>query len=321
MRTYIARRLLQIIPVFIGIVFILFFILEQAPGGPLAMMQNPRVTPEQKAALEIRLGLNQPFYVKFVNWIGELAKGNMGYSITHKKPVLTVIGEFIGPTFILMLSALMLSVLVGVPLGILSAVKQYTWIDNVLTVFALIGLSLPSFFFGLILLKTFAIDLPVFPLFGFQNPMLRKAGFWTQFWDKAYHVVLPATMLGLSGMASFMRYARSSMLEVIRQDYVRTARAKGLKESVVIFRHAFRNALIPIVTLLGFSIPGLISGAVITENVFGFPGIGKIAMDAIMQRNYPLILGINAILAMLTLIAALMTDIAYAAVDPRVRFD
>jgi peptide/nickel transport system permease protein len=321
MRTYIARRLLQIIPVFIGIIFILFFILEQAPGGPLAMMQNPRVTPEQKAALEIRLGLNQPFYVKFANWMGELVKGNMGYSLTHKKPVLDVIGDFIGPTFILMLCSLTFSVFIGVPLGILSAVKQYTWIDNVLTVFALVGLSLPSFFFGLLLLKTFAIDIPAFPLFGFQNPMLRKADAWTQFWDKARHIVLPATMLGLSGMASFMRYTRSSMLEVIRQDYVRTARAKGVRESVVIFRHAFRNALIPIVTLLGFSIPGLISGAVITENVFGFPGIGKIAMDAIMQRNYPLILGINAILAMLTLIAALLTDIAYAAADPRVRFD
>jgi len=285
------------------------------------MMQDPRVTPEQKAAMEIRLGLDQPFYVKFVNWMSELVRGNMGYSITHKKPVLDVISDFIGPTFILSFSALALSVVVGVPLGILSAVKQHTWLDNVLTVLALIGLSLPSFFFGLILLKTFAIDIPLFPLFGFQDPGLRRADFWTQFWDKARHVVLPATMLGLGGTASFMRYTRSSMLEVIKQDYVRTARAKGVRESVVIFRHAFRNALIPVVTLLGLSIPSLISGAVITENVFGFPGLGKIALDATMQRNYPLILGILAILTMLTLLAALLTDIAYAAVDPRVRYD
>jgi len=321
MRTYITRRLLQVIPVFIGIVFILFFILEQAPGGPLAMMQDPRVTPEQKEMLARRLGLDLPFYQKFFNWIVELLKGNLGYSITHKQPVLQVIGNFIGPTFILAITSLFISVFIGIPVGVLSAVKQHTWIDNVFTILSLIGISIPSFFFGLMLLKSFAIDMPLFPLFGFQNPMLRNADFMTRFFDKARHLVLPSMVLGLGSAASFMRYTRSAMLEVIRSDYIRTARAKGVKESVVIFRHAFRNALIPIVTLLGFSIPGLVSGAVITENVFGFPGLGKIAMDAVMQRNYPLILGINAMLSMLTLVAAILTDIAYAAVDPRIRYD
>ena len=321
MRTYITRRLLQIIPVFIGIIFILFFILERAPGGPLAMMQDPRVTPEQKAMLAAKLGLDQPFHIKFINWVSELLRGNLGYSLTHKQPVTTVIGSFIGPTFILSFVSLCVSVLIGIPVGVLSAVKQHSWIDNVFTVLSLVGISLPSFFFGLMLLKSFAIDVPLFPLFGFQDPMLRNAGYWTKFVDKILHLVLPSTVLGLSGAASFMRYTRSAMLEVIKSDYIRTARAKGVKENIVIFRHAFRNALIPVVTLLGFSIPGLLSGAVITENVFGFPGLGKIALDAIMQRNYPLILGINAMLSMLTLVAALLTDIAYAAVDPRVRYD
>jgi peptide/nickel transport system permease protein len=321
MRTYIIRRLLQVIPVFIGIIFILFFILEQAPGGPLAMLQDPRITPEQKEMLAARLGLDLPFHIKFLNWLGELLRGNLGYSITHKQPVTVVIGNFIGPTFILSLTSLCVAVLIGIPIGVLSAVKQHSWIDNLFTVFALVGISLPSFFFGLLLLKAFAIDIPIFPLFGFQNPMLRNADFWTRFIDKARHLVLPSTVLGLSGAASFMRYTRSAMLEVIRSEYIRTARAEGVRESIVIFRHAFRNALIPVITLLGFWIPGLVSGAVITENVFAFPGLGKIAMDAIMQRNYPLILGINAMLTILTLIAAILTDIAYAAVDPRIRYD
>jgi len=321
MRTYITRRLLQVIPVFLGIVFILFFIMEKAPGGPLAMMQDPRVTPEQKAMLAARLGLDQPFHIKFINWFVELLKGNLGYSIAHKKPVTTVIGDFIGPTFILSITSLCVSVFIGIPVGVLSAVKQHSWLDNLFTVIALVGISIPSFFFGLLLLKAFAIDIPLLPLFGFQNPMLRNADFWTRFIDKALHLVLPSMVLGLSGAASFTRYTRSAMLEVIRSDYIRTARAKGLKEGVVIFRHAFRNALIPVVTLLGFQIPALISGAVITESIFGFPGLGKIALDAVMQRNYPLILGINTMLSVLTLIAAILTDIAYAAVDPRIRYD
>ena len=321
MRTYIARRLLQVIPVFIGIIFILFFILEKAPGGPLAMMQDPRVTAEQKEILAQKLGLNLPFHIKFFNWIGELLKGNLGYSLAHRQPVTVIIGQFIGPTFILALVSLLVAIIIGIPIGVLSAVKQHSFIDSIFTVLALIGISLPSFFFGLLLLKSFAIDIPVLPLFGFQDPMLRNADFWTRFVDKLRHLILPSMVLGLSSAASFMRYTRSAMLEVIRSDYIRTARAKGVKESVVIFRHAFRNALIPVVTLLGFSIPGLVSGAVITENVFGFPGLGKIALDAIMQRNYPLILGINAMLSMLTLVAAILTDIAYAAVDPRIRYD
>lgn len=321
MRTYITRRLLQIIPVFIGIIFILFFILEQAPGGPLANLMDPRMNAEQKAELARQLGLDQPFYVKFINWFKELFQGNLGYSINHKKPVAQVIGDYIGPTFILALCSLFVSLIIGIPCGVLSAVKQYSWIDNVLTVIALIGISLPSFFFGMLLLKFFAIEMPLFPLFGFQDALLRKADFWTRFFDKAHHLVLPTIILGTGSAAQFMRYTRSSMLEVVKSDYIRTARAKGLKESVVIFRHAFRNAMIPIITLLGFQIPALLSGAVITENVFGFPGLGKIAQEASMQRNYPLILGINAMLAMVTLLSTIVADLLYAAVDPRVKYE
>ncbi|MGI6199545.1 MAG: ABC transporter permease [Christensenellales bacterium] len=321
MRNYIIRRVLQMIPVFLGILFILFFLLDQAPGGPASNMMDPKMTPEQKAELAAKLDPDIPFYQKFFNWLGEALQGNFGYSNKHKKPVTAVIGDYIGPTFILALSSLVLALLIGIPCGIISATKQYSKLDNVLTVISLVGISIPSFFFGLLLLKAFAVDIKIFPLFGFQDATLSNAPFWTRFWDSAWHLVLPTFVLGLGSAASFMRYTRSSMLEVIRQDYIRTARAKGLKEKVVIYKHAFRNAMIPIITLLGAQLPGLISGALMTETIFGLPGLGKISVDAVNTRNYPVILGINAMLAVLTLLGALLSDIFYAVADPRIKYD
>lgn len=321
MRNYIIRRILQMIPVMIGILFILFFILEQAPGTPVSNMMNPKMTPEQKAELAEKLGLNTPWYERFVNWIGEALKGNLGYSINHKKPVTEVMGDYVGPTLLLALISLTISIFIGVPVGVISATKQYSLTDNALTVFSLIGISIPSFFFGLLLLKKFAVDIQWFPLFGMSNPLLMSTNPVDKILDIAWHLVLPSIVLGLGSAATFMRYTRSSMLEVIKQDYIRTARAKGLKEKTVIYRHAFRNAVIPIITLLGFWIPSLLSGAVITESIFALPGLGKISVEATLTRNYPLILGINAMLAFLTLLGALVADILYAIADPRIRYD
>ena len=322
MRNYIIRRIIQMIPVFIGILFILFFILEQAPGTPVSNMMHPRMTPEQKAELNEKLGMNIPWYERFVNYVKEaLLEGNLGYSNTHKKPVAEVIGDYVGPTLLLAVVSLCISIIIGIPAGILSATKQYTAVDNILTVVSFIGISIPSFFFGLILLKVFAVDNQIFPLFGIRDPLLMSDNIFDNIKDVAWHLVLPSIVLGLSSTASFMRYTRSSMLEVIKQDYIRTARAKGLKEKTVIYRHAFRNGIIPIITLLGFWIPSLLSGAVVTETIFGLPGLGKISVEAAMKRNYPLILGINSMLAILTLIGALVADILYAVADPRIRYD
>ncbi|HHZ02345.1 MAG TPA: ABC transporter permease [Tissierellia bacterium] len=321
MRNYVIRRILQMIPVFIGILFILFFILEQAPGTPVSNMMHPKMTPEQKAELAQKLGLDIPWHERFVNYIKEAAQGNLGYSNTHKKPVTEVIGDYIGPTLLLSIVSLSISLILGIPAGIISATKQYTAIDNILTVVSFIGISLPSFFFGLILLKLFAVDVQLFPLFGLQDPLLMSNNPIDKFLDVAWHLVLPSIVLGLSSTASFMRYTRSSMLEVIKQDYIRTARAKGLKEKTVIYRHAFRNGIIPIITLLGFWIPSLLSGAVVTETIFALPGLGKISVEAAMNRNYPLILGINSLLTILTLIGALVADLLYAIADPRIRYD
>ena len=321
MKNYIIRRLLQIIPVFLGIMLILYFIVSKAPGSMTSTIMDPTMTAELKAALQAKLDPDLPFYQKFFNWLVECLHGNFGYSYTHYKPVIEVIGDNIGCTFALSLSALVIAMLVGIPCGIISATKQYSALDNVLTVFSLAGLALPTFFFGLLMLKVFAVDLGIFPTYGLSTSTLRNASFFTKLGDYAYHLTLPAIVLGLAETASFMRYTRSSMLEIIRSDYIRTARAKGLSEKVVIYKHAFRNAMIPLITLLGFRIPGLISGAVMTETIFSLPGVGKVSIESVTQRNYPLLLGINAILTFVTLCATLLTDILYAAVDPRIRFD
>lgn len=321
MKNYIIRRILQMIPVFVGVIFILFILLEMSPGTPVSNMMNPKMTAEQKQELLTKMGYDRPWFERFITWFQEAAKGNLGESVKHKKPVTDVIKDFIGPTLLLSLTSLTFAVLIGIPIGILSATKQYSFADNALTVFSLIGISLPAFFFALLLLKYFAVDIRIFPLFGLQNATLRTTNFFVKFMDVAWHLVLPTLVLGLSQAATFMRYTRSSMLEVIRQDYIRTARSKGLREKVVIYKHALRNAMIPIVTLLAFSIPGLLSGAVMTETIFALPGLGKISVDASMTKNIPLILGINAMLSMLVLLSTLVGDIMYAVVDPRVRYD
>jgi peptide/nickel transport system permease protein len=321
MRNYLARRLFIMIPVFVGILFLLFLIANLAPGGPTANMLDPRMTAEMKAELDAKMGLDLPLPVRFVNWAVQALQGNLGYSSLYRAPVMSIIGDFIGQTFLLSLSALAFGMIVGVPCGIVSATRRHTLADHGLTVFSLIGISIPSFFFGLLLLKFFALDIPIFPLFGASNPGLAGGPLPQVIADRLMHLVLPTIVLGLGSAASFMRYTRSSMLEVIRQDYIRTARAKGLKERVVIYRHALRNAVIPIITLLGFQIPALFSGAVITESIFALPGIGKLQVDAVLQRDCNLFMGINALVAFLTLAGALVADILYAVADPRVKYD
>lgn len=309
------------IPVFFGILLSLFFIANMAPGGPTSSIMDPRMTPEMKAELQAKMGLDQPVIKRFFNWAMEALQGNLGYSSMYKTPVTDIIGNFLGKTINLSIFALIFAMLIGIPAGIISATRQYSAADYTMSVLSLIGISIPSFFFGLILLKLFAIDRTWFPLIGIADQTLRNPTTWQLIVDRVYHLVLPTLVLGMSSAASFMRYTRSSMLEVIRQDYIRTARAKGLKERVVIYRHAFRNAVIPIITLLGFQIPSLISGAVVTETIFSLPGIGKLQVDAVMKRDYPLFMGINALVALMTLVGTLVADILYAIADPRIKYD
>ncbi len=321
MRTYLMRRILQIIPVLFGITILVFFIVHSAPGDPTTKMMDPKMSVEEKMRLKEKFGVDKPIIVQYFDWISEVFKGNLGFSWKFQRPVSEVMGERMLSTFYLAVVSLLLALIVGIPAGVISATRQYTKLDYFFTVFALVGISVPSFFFALLLIKFFAIDHGMFPISGMRSPMASDWSSWEQFKDIASHTVLPAVVLGLGSTASFMRYTRSSMLEVIRQDYIRTARSKGLSERVVIYKHALRNALIPIITLLGFWIPGLFSGALITEQVFAWPGMGLLGYQAVTDRDYPLLMGVNLFLSFLTLIGNLLADLFYGFADPRIKYD
>lgn len=316
---YVVRRILQMIPIIIGVSIIIFVIISFVPGNFIdARAAKSHMTKEQIVHLKDLYGINDPVYVKYVKWIKGAAKFDFGDSFTFQKPVSTVINTYVWNSFRLALLAFILELIVAIPIGILSATRQYSKTDMFFTVFALGGISIPSFFLGLLLIKVFAIDLRILPLSGLTSAGSNYVGF-AAFMDQLKHLIMPTLVLALIGIGSMMRYTRTAVLEVIKQDYIRTARAKGLNERVVIYKHALRNALIPIVTLIGLSLPGLFSGAIITESVFAYPGIGKIALDAVWQRDYPLIMGFSMFVAVLTLFGNLLSDILYSAVDPRVK--
>lgn len=321
MLKFIVRRVLQQIPILIGVSILLFTIFQLAPGSPLAhLYARPNMTPEQMAALESAYGLDKSPILQYFDYVLNMLKGNFGFSIQLKQPVASLIAERMWPTFYIAFVSLILSVIIAIPVGIISATKQYSVFDYGGTLFALMGISVPAFFFALLLKKWFAIDLQWFPLSGFATPAANYP-FPQNLIDIGKHTFLPLMLLALTGAGGLMRYTRSSMLEVVRQDYIRTARAKGLKERVVIYRHALRNALIPVITILGLSLPGLFSGALITEILFVLPGMGKMSYQAVLQRDYPLMMGLNLFLAIFTLLGNLLADISYAMVDPRIRLD
>lgn len=319
MRQYITRRILQMIPTIIGISLILFLIFALAPGDAISNNMDPHMSAERKNELRSMYHLDEPKTVQYYYWIkGVVTEGSFGESFYYKKPVSQVMKDFIPNSFLLASVSLVLGVLIAVPIGIVSATKQYSIFDKVFTVFALIGISMPSFFFGLLLIKWLGVDLKLLPFSGMVTAGAEYAGL-KHVIDVMKHMILPLIVLTLGNVAGWMRYTRSSMLEVIRQDYIRTARAKGLSEKVVIYKHALRNALIPVVTLLGFSIPGLFSGATLTETIFNWPGIGPVQLNAVNNRDYYLLMGTNMLLALLTLLGNMLADVAYALVDPRIR--
>lgn len=320
MRQYITRRLLQMIPIIIGVSVLIFIVFAMAPGDVVSGMaqQNPKMTLERQAQLRHLYHLDKPKIIQYFYWAKDAIRFNFGYSFKFQEPVSKVINTFIWNSFILALAAFIVSTILAIPIGVLSATKQYSAFDSIFTVIALIGISVPSFFIAMLLLKWFALDIPIFPASGMTSTGSNLTGM-SNILDIMYHMFLPFILLTFMDIAGLMRYTRTSMLEVIRQDYVRTARAKGLREKVVIYKHALRNGLIPVITILGMSLPGLFGGAIITETVFGWPGIGKTTLYAIESRDYTLVMGINMLLALLTLLGNLFADVLYAVVDPRIR--
>ena len=330
MASYVIRRVIQAIPILFGISILIFGIVQLAPGSPVDRFRVPRVPPEQIEALIRLYGLDKPPLEQYVAWITAFVQiwrvDAWGFSFIDGRPVLTNIMERLPATLLLMTTALIVTIIFSVPIGILAAVKQYSWTDKIITTFATVGYAIPSFllaiyvwYIGGIILRDITGSLLGFefgfPLFGRQS--LGSDG---DPLDIAFHLVLPVTALAIQSIAAFSRYLRASMLDVMRQDYVRTAKAKGASSSRVIGRHALRNALIPLITLIGLSIPGLIAGAVITEFIFSYPGLGQLTITAIFQNDYPTIYATSMLIGIFVIIGNLVADILYGVVDPRIKY-
>lgn len=320
MKQYIIKRVLISILVLFGVSFILYAICRSMPSDFVTLKTegNANVTQEMKDRMREIYGLDKGIIEGYISWLGDAVRGDFGTSFFYQKPVAEIIAKYAPITFTLAFIAMILEILLAIPFGILAARKQYSKMDYTIVTVALIGISLPSFFFAAILKRIFAIGLGVVPLAGMVNARAGYVGF-DRIMDIGHHLILPITVFVITGVGGLLRYTRTNMLEVLNADYVRTARAKGLPERTVIGKHAFRNTLIPIVTLIGGMIPGLFSGAVITEGIFAIEGLGNIALSATYNGDIPYLMGFNMFIAVLTLLGTLIADILYAVVDPRVR--
>lgn len=316
MASYFIRRLLIAIPVLIGVTIFNFLIINMAPGNPVEMFIDPNTTEEQIELRKEQLGLDDPLWMQYFRWMNNLLHGDLGFSYSTYEPVSAIILERLGPTFILMGAALIVSILIAIPFGIMSATKQYSKIDYLSTGGSFLGISIPHFFLGLGVIYIFSLQLNLLPTGGMVT-LGGEGGFS----DRLAHLVLPVFVLATGIVGKFIRFVRASMLDVLGQDYLRTARAKGLKEFVVTNKHALRNALIPIITVIGLEIPILLGGAVITEQVFQWPGMGQLTIQAIMSRDYPTLMAINLLAAVIVLFANLLTDILYSVADPRIKYN
>jgi peptide/nickel transport system permease protein len=320
---YALRRLILAIPLLIGITFVSFLVIHLAPGEPVENQSGESST-QSDAKLRERLreiyGLDKPLHVQYWSWVTRLARLDFGRSFSpDARPVLQKIGERLPITLLLNIVELMIIVALAIPIGVLSATRQYSTFDKVTTVFVFVGFATPDFWLALMLMILFGVQLGWLPISGLRSPTWEYLAFWKQQWDFVAHLALPILVATFGGLAGFSRYMRQSMLEVVRQDYIQSARAKGLSESVVIGKHALRNALLPIVTVLGLSLPGLIGGSVIVESIFAIPGMGQLMVQAVFERDYPVIMGNLVIVATLTLVANLIADLTYSLVDPRIR--
>lgn len=321
MKQYIVKRILISFLVLFGVSVLLYVIVRMVPGDYILNITggNPNITQEMQQRMRDVYGLDKGLIEGYISWLGDALRGDLGVSFIYQIPVVDVIKKYIGPTFVLAFVSLIIEILIAIPLGIMAARKQYSKTDYVIVAISIIGISLPSFVFAAILKRVFGMGLGVLPLSGMVTARANYTGFW-HFIDLAKHFILPISVFVITGVGGLLRYVRINMLEVLSADYVRTARAKGLPEKKVIGKHAFRNTLIPVVTMVGGMIPALFSGAVITEGIFALEGLGNVALKAVYQGDIPYLMGFNLFIAALTLIGTLVADILYAVVDPRVRY-
>jgi len=316
---YLVRRLLGLVPLLIGISIISFAMMFIAPGGPTSVFLSSShpMSPVEIANIRHNLGLDKPWYVQYFLWFWNVLHGNLGYSFTDGRPVLTKILEKVPVTALLIGVSFVLTIAIAIPVAVHSAVHKDSLFDYVATAIAFIGYGTPTFWLGIELIQLFSVKLHWFPDSGLTS--IDSVGFAVG--DVARHLVLPVTTLTFVSLAGWIRYQRSAMLEVLGEDFIRTAAAKGLSRNVVIFKHAFRNALLPLITLLGLYLPALLTGAYFTEIVFTIPGMGYLGLNAIFERDYPTVIGTTVISAVLVVVGNLLADIGYAAADPRIRYD
>jgi len=311
-RGYVLRRLFQGIVLLVVVSAVIFAIVHSAPGGP-ALLIHPDMDPTQVKAMERQLGLDDPIPVQYARWIRNAVRGNLGTSYQHSLPTLELLAERLPNTLLLSGVALALAVLLAIPLGTISAVYRYSYLDYAATVTAFAGVSIPVFWLAILLIIVFSVTLGWLPSAG-----MRTVGVPASAADLLRHLLMPSLVLATFPLAQLMRYVRSSMVDVLAQDYVRTARAKGLSETAMLCRHALRNALIPMVTVLGVLTPRLLGGAVITETVFAWPGLGRLAVEAAITRDYPVIMGATLLVSSLVILSNLITDLLYVVIDPRI---
>jgi peptide/nickel transport system permease protein len=313
MLAYLLRRVLSTIPVMGVVALFVFSLLYIAPGDPAAIIAGEQATPEQIERIRQSLGLDQPFLIRFGGWLWHILHGDLGMSIFTGLPVARMIGQRVEPTLSLMVLTLILAVVVAVPIGVLAAWKVGTWVDRAVMAFAVFGFSVPVFVVGYLLAYVFALELGWFPVQGY-TPIARGIGPWLE------NLVLPAIALGCVYIALIARITRATMLDVLQQDYVRTAKAKGLGQNSILFIHALKNASVPIITVIGIGIALLIGGAVVTESVFAIPGLGRLTLDAILRRDYPVIQGVVLLFSFVYVLVNLAVDLIYMLVDPRIRY-
>ncbi len=316
MAQYIVRRLLILPLLLLGVTILIFAMVNLAPGDPVSMMVNPELPVSVGDQMRENLGLNKPIYERYILWMGQVVRGNLGYSYVDRQPVAQKIAGSLGHTILLMGSGLAIALLFGIPLGIYAAVHRYSISDYLLTIAGFSAVSIPHFFLGLLLLYVFALRLGVLPVGGMYN-----IGASRSIPQLLQHLILPAIVIALEQLAVYMRLVRGSLLEVMVTDFIRTGRSKGLSDRTVVLRHALPNALLPVITRLGFSLSWIFSGAVVTEQIFSWPGIGLLTIRALNGRDYPTIMGVNLIAATLVVLGNMLADIMYAVADPRIRYE
>lgn len=314
MPRYLLNRLFQSVALVVVVSIVMFALISSAPGGPAILLQED-VTEEMAATMRRNLGLDDPVAVQYGRWATRMLRGDAGTSMSNSRPVATLIGQRFGATATLALASLGLALIVAIPIGVLSGVRRNGWFDRIATVVAFMGVSIPNFWLGIMMIILFSVTLGWLPSGG------TGATDGGDVWTRVRHLIMPAVVLGTSTMAQLTRYTRSSMITVLREDYVRTARAKGVPERTVLSRHALRNGLIPVLTVVGVLIPRLFSGAAITESIFAWPGLGRLAVDAALQRDFPVIMALTLVVSVLVIVASLVVDLLYAVIDPRIRYD